>query len=121
MRPCSRKGFRTNTFIVRAIILPKQSQVLLLLACFQALVCPKNNAIVVGFSRFLDSWFVTALSFDPSQGRSYNRPVLAALSLPAGAQAPDGRGTGDALEQRVSSSGCSAIGSEGCDSAPTAG
>ena len=49
-------------------------------------------------SRFLDSSFSGAVSFDPVRGRSYNRPVLAALSLPADAEElSDGRGTGDAL------------------------
>ena len=52
---------------------------------------------------------------------TYNRTVLATLSLPADATASDGRGMKvDAPGLSGSSSGCRAIGSEGSDAAPTA-
>lgn len=43
-------------------------------------MAPKNRVKVNPKSRFLDSAF-DGVSFDPLSAQSYNRPVLAALSL----------------------------------------
>jgi hypothetical protein len=64
-----------------------QSKVLVFLAIFTffPVFGSENGASEPESSRFLDSSFREAVSFDPLRGRSYNRPVLAALSLPADA------------------------------------
>ena len=81
---------------------------------------PKSGDLLRRGSKIWDIEFHLYLLTRRKTG-TYNRTVLATLSLPTDAMASDGRGMKvDAPGLSGSSSGCRAIGSEGSDAAPTA-